>query len=118
MATQTDTAATAQLDGMLERFFETKTACDVEGTNRARPALAKAATALHQGLAAADPLAAAAAMHTDVVLADRALRTQVIGRIEAIRYLERLAWSPDGRASTHGGFRCPHAFSPPRTWQT
>ena len=32
MATQTDTTPAAQLHGALESFFETKTACDVEGT--------------------------------------------------------------------------------------
>jgi len=40
-------------------------------------------------------------MHTDVVLADMALRTQVIGRIETTRYLERvLGQVPYGHAST------------------
>jgi hypothetical protein len=40
-------------------------------------------------------------MHTDVVLADMALRTQVIGRIEVTRYLERvLGQVPYGHAST------------------
>jgi ketosteroid isomerase-like protein len=74
---------------------------DTRVENRAHPALTKAATALHQGLAAADPSAAAAAMHADVVLADMALRTQVIGRIEATRYLERvLGQVPYGHAST------------------
>jgi hypothetical protein len=51
-------------------------------------------------------------MHTDVVLADMALRTQVIGRIETTRYLERvLGQLPYGYSSTlrhvvggrHGG---------------
>jgi len=32
MATQTDTAPTAELHAVLEKFFETKTACDVDGT--------------------------------------------------------------------------------------
>jgi hypothetical protein len=40
-------------------------------------------------------------MHTDVVLVDMALRTQVIGRIEVTRYLERvLGKVPYGHAST------------------
>jgi hypothetical protein len=74
---------------------------DARVENRAHPALIKAATALHRGFAAADPSAAAAAMHTDVVLADMALRTQVIGRIEVTRYLERvLGQVPYGLAST------------------
>ena len=67
----------------------------------AGPPLVKAATALHQGFTGEDPSAAAAAMHTDVVLVDMALRTQVIGRIEVTRYLERvLGQVPYGRAST------------------
>jgi ketosteroid isomerase-like protein len=74
---------------------------DARVESRAHPALIEAATALHQGLAAADPTAAAAAMHTDVVLADMALRAQVIGRIEVTRYLERvLGHVPYGQAST------------------
>jgi hypothetical protein len=74
---------------------------DARVENRAHPALIKAATALHQGFAAGDPSAAAAAMHTDIVLADMALRTQVIGRIEVTRYLERvLGQVPYGHAST------------------
>ena len=74
---------------------------DAQVDNRADSALIEAATALHRGFAAADPSAAAAAMHTDVVLADMALRTQVIGRIEVTRYLERvLGQVPYGQAST------------------
>jgi hypothetical protein len=74
---------------------------DARVENRAHPALTKAATALHQGLTAADPSAAAAALHTDVVFVDMALRTQVIGRIEVTRYLERvLGRVPYGHAST------------------
>ena len=73
---------------------------DAQVDNRADSALIEAATALHRGFAAADPSAAAAAMHTDVVLADMALRTQVIGRIEVTRYLERvLGQVPYGRGS-------------------
>ncbi len=78
---------------------------------QAAPELVKAATALQEAFATADASAAAAAMHTDVVLVDMALRTQVIGRIETARYLERvLGRVPYGRASTmrhvvggHGG---------------
>jgi hypothetical protein len=32
MTTQTDIQPAARLDGVLKSFFETKTACDVEGT--------------------------------------------------------------------------------------
>jgi hypothetical protein len=74
---------------------------DARVESRADPALINAATALHRGFAAADPAAAEATMHTDVVLADMALRTQVIGRIEVTRYLERvLGQVPYGDAST------------------
>ena len=74
---------------------------DARVDNRADSALIEAATALHRGFAAAAPAAAAATMHTDVVLVDMALRTQVIGRIEVTRYLERvLGQVPYGRAST------------------
>jgi hypothetical protein len=74
---------------------------DAQAEVRADPVLIKAATAVQQALTAADPSAAAAAMHTDVVLADMALRTQVIGRIETTRYLERvLGQVPYGQGST------------------
>jgi ketosteroid isomerase-like protein len=63
--------------------------------------LVGAAMALHRAFAAADASAAAALMHTDVVFADLALRTQIIGRIETARYLERvLGRVPYGQAST------------------
>jgi hypothetical protein len=62
--------------------------------------LARAAAALHGAFAAPDASAAAAAMHTDAVLTDMALRTQVIGRIETVRYLERaLGRVPYGQGS-------------------
>lgn len=74
---------------------------DARLENRAHPTSIKAATVLHQGFAAGDSAAAALVMHPDVVLADMALRTQVIGRIEVTRYLERvLGQVPYGRAST------------------
>jgi ketosteroid isomerase-like protein len=74
---------------------------DAQVPTRAAPELVKAATALHQAFAAADASAAATAMHTDVVLTDMALRTQVIGQIETARYLERvLGRVPYGHAST------------------
>lgn len=51
-------------------------------------------------LRAADAAAAAAGMHTDVVFTDMALRTEVIGRIETVRYLERvLGRVPYGQGS-------------------
>jgi ketosteroid isomerase-like protein len=68
---------------------------------RAAPELVTAAAALHQALAAADAPAAAALLHTDVVLADMALRTRLTGRIETARYLECvLGHVPYGLAST------------------
>jgi ketosteroid isomerase-like protein len=67
----------------------------------AAPGLARTATALHQALAAADASAAAALLHSDVVLTDMALRTQVTGRIETTRCLERiLGRVPYGYASS------------------
>ena len=68
---------------------------DVQDVNVAtvalgEPAEAAAAAALHGTFAAPDASAAAAAMHTDVVFTDMALRTQVIGRIETGHYLERV----------------------------
>jgi ketosteroid isomerase-like protein len=74
---------------------------DTQVPTRAAPELTEAADALHTALAAADASGAAAAMHTDVVLVDMALRTQIIGRTETTRYLERvLERVPYGRAST------------------
>jgi hypothetical protein len=74
---------------------------DTQVVTQAAPELVKAATALQQAFATADASAAAAAMHTDVVFVDMALRTQVIGRIETTRYLERvLGRVPYGQAST------------------
>jgi ketosteroid isomerase-like protein len=74
---------------------------DTQVATQAAAELVTAATALHQALAKGDASAAAAALHTDVVLADMAMRTQVIGRIETTRYLERVLWQvPYGHAST------------------
>jgi len=62
--------------------------------------LVAAATTLHDAFTAADAAAAAVLMHTDVVLEDRSLRTQVLGRIETARYLNRvLADVPYGQSS-------------------
>ena len=73
---------------------------DTQILTQAAPELVEAATALQEAFAAADASAAANAMHTDVVLVDMALRTQVIGRIETTRYLERvLGRVPYGHAS-------------------
>jgi len=63
---------------------------DTQVATRAAGELVKAATTLQQAFATADMSAARAAMHTDVVLVDMALRTQVIGRIETTRYLEHV----------------------------
>lgn len=74
---------------------------DTQITTRADSELVETATTLQRAFATADASSAAATMHTDVVLADMALRTQVIGRIETTRYLERvLRRAPYGRDST------------------
>ena len=73
---------------------------DARVPTRAAPELVGAATALQQAFAAADASAAGGLMHIDVVLVDMALRTQVIGRIETVRYLERvLGQVPYGHSS-------------------
>jgi hypothetical protein len=62
--------------------------------------LVAAATALHTAFTAGDAGAAAALMHTDVVLEDMTLRTRLVGRIETVSYLSRvLADVPYGRGS-------------------
>jgi SnoaL-like domain len=74
---------------------------DTQIATRAAGELVGAATALQRAFASADASAASVAMHTDVVFVDMALRTQVIGRIETTRYLERvLRRAPYGRDST------------------
>jgi ketosteroid isomerase-like protein len=73
---------------------------DARVPTRADAQLVEVATALHHGFTSQDPWAASELMHTDVVLVDMALRTQVIGKIESIRYLERvLGHVPYGSAS-------------------
>jgi hypothetical protein len=73
---------------------------DSQVPTQAAAELVAAATALHQAFQAGDARAAAGLMHADVVLEDRALRTQVIGRIEATRCLERILGDiPYGRSS-------------------
>jgi hypothetical protein len=67
---------------------------------RAAPGLVETCTALQQALALADTAAVHDLLHTDVVLADMALRTQVVGRTEAVAYLGRvLDQVPYGRSS-------------------
>jgi hypothetical protein len=73
---------------------------DGEVPTQAAPELIAAATALQHAFAIGNTAAAAELMHTDVVLEDRPLRTQVVGRIEAASYLERvLPMAPYGRSS-------------------
>lgn len=67
---------------------------------QAAPQLVAVATALQGAFGAADAPAAGELMHTDVLLEDRSLRTQVIGRIEATSYLDRILGDvPYGRSS-------------------
>ncbi len=79
---------------------------------RAAPALVTVATDLQQALAAGDATAVGDRLHTDVVVVDMALRSHVLGRLEAVAYLDRvLGTVPYGRGSTlrhvvggeHGG---------------
>jgi len=73
---------------------------DAQVPTRAAPELVNAATALQRAFTSADASAAGELMHTDVVLVDMALRTHVIGRIETVRYLERvLEQVPYGHSS-------------------
>jgi ketosteroid isomerase-like protein len=85
---------------------------DAQVPTRAAPELVTAAAALQQAFAAADAAVACDLLHPDVVLSDMALRTQVIGRIEATAYLGRVLEDvPYGRSSalrhvvggSHGG---------------
>jgi hypothetical protein len=98
------------LDTTFARFFETKTASDGDSfptdlkdgqvATRAAPELVAAATAIQGTFAAGDATAAGDLMQTDVVLEDMSLRTQVIGRIEATAYLDRVLDDvPYGRSS-------------------
>jgi hypothetical protein len=96
----------ASFDGELYAQFRTpadafpKDLKDGQVPTRAAPELVAAATALQQAFRAADAPAAASLMHTDVILEDMSLRTQVIGRIEARHYLSRiLGDAPYGRSS-------------------
>jgi hypothetical protein len=58
--------------------------------SRADAPISDAAAALQAAFAAGDAAAATATMHPDVVLVDLALRTQVTGRAEVARYLDRV----------------------------
>ena len=74
---------------------------DGEVPTRAAPGLVDTCTTLHGALAAGDAAGVHDLLHTDVVLADMALRTQVIGRIETVSYLDRvLGHLPYGRSSS------------------
>lgn len=73
---------------------------DAQVPTRAAAELVNAATALQQAFTSADAAAAGKLMHTDVVLVDMAVRSHVIGRIETVRYLERiLGQAPYGHSS-------------------
>jgi hypothetical protein len=68
---------------------------------QAAPELIAIAAALHEAFANADAAAAAALLHADVVVSDMPLRTQIVGAIEAERYLGRvLGEVPYGRSSS------------------
>jgi hypothetical protein len=74
---------------------------DAEVPTQASPRLASIATALQDAFARADTAPAFDLLHTDVVLDDMSLRAHLVGRIETVRYLERvLPDVPYGRAST------------------
>ena len=73
---------------------------DGQVATRAAPELVTAATEIQAAFAAGDATAAGDLMHTDVLLEDMSLRTQVIGRIEATAYLGRVLDDvPYGRSS-------------------
>jgi ketosteroid isomerase-like protein len=73
---------------------------DGQVATQAAPELVTAATAMQGACAAGNAMAAGDLMHTDVVLEDMSLRTQVIGRIEATAYLGRVLDDvPYGRSS-------------------
>ncbi len=74
---------------------------DSEVPTRAAPDLVDICTALQRAFAAGDTTAVHDLLHSDVVLVDMALRTQVIGRIETVAYLDRvLDRVPYGRSSS------------------
>ncbi|MGH9188011.1 MAG: nuclear transport factor 2 family protein, partial [Acidimicrobiales bacterium] len=57
---------------------------------RATPELVATATALHAAFTAGDAGAAAALLHTDIVLEDMTLRTRLVGKLETLGYLSRV----------------------------
>ena len=74
---------------------------DGEVPTRAAPRARRHLHGVAAGLRPTDSAAAHDLLHTDVVLVDMALRTQVIGRLETVAYLERvLDQVPYGRSST------------------
>lgn len=73
---------------------------DGQLATQAAPELVAVATAVQGAFGAGNATAAGDLMHTDVVLEDMSLRTQVIGRIEATAYLGRILDDvPYGRSS-------------------
>jgi ketosteroid isomerase-like protein len=74
---------------------------DSEVPTQAAPELVDAAAALQHAFAAGDASAVARLLHTDATFGDLSLRTQLIGRIETARYLDRaLNEAPYGQSST------------------
>ncbi|WP_370377296.1 nuclear transport factor 2 family protein [Catenulispora sp. GAS73] len=74
---------------------------DHKVTVTAAKELSEVAAALQRAFADADASAAGALLHPDVAFVDMALRTQVVGRIETTRYLDRvLGRIPWGQDST------------------
>jgi hypothetical protein len=74
---------------------------DTDVPTQAAPELIAVAEQLQHAFRAADPSAAGELLHADVLFEDMALRTQLIGRIEATRYLAQvLDRAPYGRSST------------------
>lgn len=63
---------------------------DDQVATQAAPEIVAAATALQRAFTAGDATAAGELMHTDIVVEDMSLRTQVIGRIETTAYLGRV----------------------------
>jgi hypothetical protein len=97
----------ASFDNELYNQFRTPAASfptdlkDSAVPTQAAAELIAAATELQRAFTVADAAAAAELMHTDVVLDDMSMRTQVIGRIETTKYLERILGDvPYGRSSS------------------
>jgi hypothetical protein len=74
---------------------------DSQLATQAAPELVAAATALQRAFASGDAAAVAELLHTDVVFSDRSMRTQHIGRIQTVEYLDRvLGDAPYGQSSS------------------